>query len=325
MRKWIPFILAFLLTGCGVTQPSVHTPGPGKRAVENIQVENYFETGANTEYFEKIPSRVVVIGANETETLLDLGVADAILCADDGQNNRQYNFKEANRKIFETLPRIDRKMITAEHMLELAPDLIIAEQQFFSKNRLGSTAYWNEKGIYTMVPLNTTSPGKMNQRETIDKEMKYIEDLGVIFHKEEKAKEIVDATYGRIREIAEAVKDREKPKVMILDRMSILASYGKQKIAGDMASAIGGVVPDTPAAVSDEELMKINPDVVFFVFYGDEEAELAFLKEKRAFQHLNFVKNHRLYGIPLKFVYGPQTRTIDAINYMAERMYGNGI
>lgn len=323
MKKWIPFVLLCFLSGCGMEKSPVHKPGEGKRAVENIQVENYYEIGKNVEYFKDMPSRVVVIGANETETLLDLGVSDAILCADDGQNNRKYNFKEGNRQIFETLPKIDRKTINAEHLLELAPDLIIAEQQFFSKNRLGSTAYWNKKGVYTLVPLNTTSPGKMNQAETIEKEMKYLEDLGVIFHKEEKAKKIVAATYGRITEIREAVKDKPKPKVLILDRMSILASYGKQKIAGAMASAIGGDVPDTPAAVSDEMLMKINPDVVFFVFYRDEEAELAYLKEKKAFQHLNFIQNERLYGIPLKYVYGPQSRTIDAINYMASRMYGD--
>ena len=45
---------------------------------------------------------------------------------------------------------------------------------------------------------------------------------------------------------------------MILDRMSILASYGRKKIAGDMAASIGGVVPDTTAAVSDEMMMKLD-------------------------------------------------------------------
>ena len=103
--------------------------------------------------------------------------------------------------------------------------------------------------------------------------------------------------------------------------MSILASYGRKKIAGDMASSIGGVVPDTTAAVSDEMMMKLDPDVVFLVVYRDEEKELAWLRNRPAFRNLSFVKNNRLYGIPLKYVYGPQTRTIDAIGYMAERMY----
>ena len=51
------------------------------------------------------------------------------------------------------------------------------------------------------------------------------------------------------------------------------------------------------------------------------EKELAWLRNRPAFRNLNFIKNNRLYGIPLKYVYGPQTRTIDAIGYMAERMY----
>ena len=315
-------LLCLSVVGCGpAIHHSVGMPENGGPMIENIQVENYYETGTNKEYFSKIPERVIVIGANETETLLDLGVADSILMADDGQNNAVYGIKKENQGAFEKLTKINRRTITSEHLLELQPDMIIAEQQFFSKNYLGSTSYWNQKGIYTMVPLNTTSPGKLNQEETIAKEMKYILDLGTIFHKEQQAENIVQKTYGRIEEIRKKVENVPKPKVMILDRMSILASYGRKKIAGDMATAIGAEVPDTLAAVSDEQMMKINPDVVFMVVYREEEKELDWLRNKPAYRNLNFIKNHHLYGIPLKYVYGPQTRTIDAIGYMAERMY----
>ena len=321
--QWIiASILVLSLTGCSMDHTSVVSPSETQGAlVENIKVENYFETGINQEYFTSIPKKVIVIGANETETLLDLGVEDAIMGADDGQNSEKYGLKKVNQEKFQNLPKIDRRTITSEHMLELQPDLIIAEQQFFSKRYLGSTEYWNQKGIYTMVPLNTTSPGKLNQEETIDKEMKYIRDMGNIFHKEERAETIIQTTYGRIQQIREMVANEPKPKVMILDKMSILASYGRKKIAGDMASAIGGIVPDTMAAVSDEQMMDINPDVVFMVVYRDEDSELEWIRSKPAYRNLNFIKNHRLYGIPLKYVYGPQTRTVDAIGYMAERMY----
>lgn len=320
--QWIiAGLLGLLLAGCSLEHTSVVSPSEIQGAlVENIKVENYFEVGVNPEYFTSIPKKVIVIGANETETLLDLGVENAIMGADDGQNNVKYGIKKVNWEKFQYLPKIDRQTITSEHMLELQPDLIIAEQQFFSKRYLGSTEYWNQEGIYTMVPLNTTSPGKLNQEETIDKEMKYIQDMGKIFHKEERAETIIQTTYGRIQQIREMVANEPKPKVMILDKMSILASYGRKKIAGDMASAIGGIVPDTMAAVSDEQMMKINPDVVFMVVYRDD-SELEWIRNKPAYRNLNFIKNHRLYGIPLKYVYGPQTRTVDAIGYMAERMY----
>ena len=314
--------VSMMEVGCSIEQKTdVSVPKTDSVAIENIKVENYYETGINREYFSTIPHRVVVVGANDTELLLDLGVKDSILTIADGQNNKKYGIKQVNRSAFESLHKIGRKSIFSEHLLQLHPDLIVAQQEFFSKNRLGSTEYWNRKGIYTMVPLNTTSPGKLNQEETIDKEMKYIRDMGNIFHKEERAETIIQTTYGRIRQIREMVANEPKPQVMILDRMSILASYGRKKIAGDMASAIGGIVPDTMAAVSDEQMMKINPDVVFLVVYRDEESELDWIRNKPAYRNLNFIKNHRLYGIPLKYVYGPQTRTVDAIGYMAERMY----
>lgn len=321
--QWILLgLLCLGLAGCGMDKEiSIPSGKAQDQLVENIKVENYFETGVNREYFTSIPQRVIVIGANETETLLDLGVEKTIIGADDGQNSAHYGIKECNKRKFQALPKIDRRTITSEHMLEIHPDLIIAEQQFFSKRYLGSTDYWNQKGIYTMVPLNTTSPGKLNQEETVDKEMKYIQDLGKIFHQEMQAEKIVNATYDRIQKVRETVADEPKPKVMILDKMSILASYGRKKIAGDMVTSIGGLVPDTMAAVSDEQMMKINPDVVFLVVYRDEESELDWIRNKPAYRNLNFIKNHRLYGIPLKYVYGPQTRTIDAIGFMAERMY----
>lgn len=208
-----------------------------------------------------------------------------------------------------------------EKILAVHPDLIVSEESWFSKNRLGSTDYWNRKGIHTMVTLNTTSPGKTNEPETVEKEMKYILDLGRIFKKEEQAEKIVDETWARIHEIKESTRYEKPPKVMVLDLLSTTISYGRNKIAGNIAYSLGADVPETTAAVSDEEIMKENPDVVFLVTYGDAEDRLARLKNKKAFSHLNFVQNDRIYPIPLKYAYGPVTRTIDAAGYMAERIY----
>ena len=167
-KAWLlSLLLPLCLSGCQL-QKSPPAEEYSRPFVENIKVENYYETGVNREYLSDVPQRVIVIGANETETLLDLGVEDAILAADDGQNSQWYGIKASNEKAFQRLPRIGRSTIQAEHFLEMHPDMIIAEQQFFSKTRLGSTDYWNSKGILTMVPLNTTSPGKLNQVETVE-------------------------------------------------------------------------------------------------------------------------------------------------------------
>lgn len=326
MKLWQKIIgaIAFvaMLSGCGESE-EVDTAAPANagRIVDNIRVENYFEMGSNREYFKVIPHRVLSIGANETELLLDLDAADAILIANDGQNDTVFGFREKNKAVFDTLPKIAQSSVNREYVLSLNPDMILAQQQFFSKNYLVSTSYWNERGVYTMVPFNTTSPGKVNQRETLGREMQFIRDMGVIFHKEERAERIIRDTYDRIALIRKSVKEEPAPRVMFLDKISVLASYGRAKIAGDMATAIGAEVPDTPAAVSKEALMELDPDVIFLVVYRDEESELAYLRDDPALESMKCVRNHRIYGIPLKYVYGPQTRTIDAVGYMAERIW----
>ena len=52
---------------------------------------------------------------------------------------------------------------------------------------------------------------------------------------------------------------------MILDLLSSTISYGRNKIAGDIAAKLGGIVPNTTAAVSDELIIKENPDIVLLL------------------------------------------------------------
>lgn len=49
--------------------------------VNNINVDNYYVKGPNKQVFDKAPQRVLVIGENETETLLELGAGPNILMA----------------------------------------------------------------------------------------------------------------------------------------------------------------------------------------------------------------------------------------------------
>lgn len=289
--------------------------------VQNIRVENYFRIGNNEQIFTKVPSRVFVIGASQIDTLLDLNVGDEILGAVEYEDSKEYPIKASNMDAYKKLNFVPRKQINAERILTMHPDLIIGEESWYTKTKLGGTDYWNQKGIATMVTPGTTQPMKVNKDETVADQMRYITELGVIFHKEEEAKKIVDATKQRISDIVKARTDKSRPKVMILDLLSSTVSYGANKVAGDMVNSIGGDVPRTTAPVSDEYIMRENPDIVFVVTYDSDTVLLDNLQSKPQFKDLNFVKNKRVYPIPLKYVYGPLSRTIDSIGYMANYMY----
>ena len=66
MRRGLFCLLsvALLLGGCG-TAERAEMPTTGAVTVENISVENYFETGVNRETFTSVPQRIVIIGAND--------------------------------------------------------------------------------------------------------------------------------------------------------------------------------------------------------------------------------------------------------------------
>lgn len=315
----IAFMFSLIITGCGPAQEN-DKQRMGE-AVDNIRVENYFELGPNREYFPQRPERVLVIGAAQTEALLDLGVEDTILYAVKYEDNPVFSIKESNKKAFDRLDFLPRQEMNMEKVLTIHPDLIVSEESWYSKNHLGSTDYWNSRNVHTMVTLNTTSPSKSSEPETVEKEMKYISDLGLIFRKEKQAKKITEETWRRINDVREQTSGQKKPKVMILDLLSTTISFGKNKIAGNIAYSLGANVPETTAAVSDEQIMKENPDVVFVVTYGDASERIERIRKKVVFSHLNFAKNNRIYPIPLKYAYGPVTRTIDAAGYMAERIY----
>ena len=60
MKKWMAVTgCILLLLGCAADPEQEKSGIP----ITNIQVENYFNLGENVQYFSKVPSRVLVIGA----------------------------------------------------------------------------------------------------------------------------------------------------------------------------------------------------------------------------------------------------------------------
>lgn len=130
MKKWMAVTgCILLLSGCAADPEQEKSGIP----ITNIQVENYFNLGENVQYFSKVPSRVLVIGASQTETLLDMGVEDSILWAVKYEDDKKYPIKDCNQAAFQRLNFLPRQQVTMERVLDLAPDLIISEESWFSK------------------------------------------------------------------------------------------------------------------------------------------------------------------------------------------------
>lgn len=312
-------LLCLLLSGCNERQRTVLKPNSIE--IINIDVDNYFVRGSNVQCFSEAPKRVVVVGENETETLLALGLEKNIMLAV-AQNKRQYAMKEENSKKFISLKKCPSGYLNMEYITSLHPDLIVAQQCIFIKNRLKNTDYWNKRNIKTLVPLNTNTPAKHIVKETVDKEMQFIKDLGRAFRVEDSAEEIVSDTYKTIDKINSAAVDYKKPKVMIVEFLSSMICYDKTKLVGDMVSRIGGQVEETPAVIGFENVIKENPDVLFVVCsHVDYGNCLKKITENPAMRNLKCVKKGHVYNVPLRFTYGTGCRTADGLKYLADKMY----
>lgn len=321
--KWVKlFLLLFLFLICGCKHNTISNGEEDiKVTIDNLNVDNYFVKGIKEQKFRDIPKRVVVVGENETETLLELGLEKNILMAV-AQNSRRYDMHQDNAEKFNRLPKCSSGNLNMEYILHLKPDLIVAQQCIFVKNRLNNTDYWNNRGINTLIPLNTNTPSKHIIKETVVKEMQFISNLGNVFDVNDKAQEIINNTYTTIKKINKLNRPYKKPKVMVIEFLSAIICYDETKLVGNMITSIGGHVTTSPAVISWENIIKEDPDILFVVCSHKEYGQcINNVIDNVALRNLRCIKEKRVYSIPLRFTYGTGCRTEDGIKFLAKHMY----
>ena len=326
-KKYAAAILTLLLTaalfgGCGQRQENNgRQAADGAVKVTSLNVDNYFVKGNNVQSFPEAPQRILVVGENETETLLELGAEKNILLAA-AQNNRAYAMKEENRRKFARLPKCSSAYLNMEYVTKLEPDLIVAQECVIIRSRLNNTDYWNERGVRTLIPLNTNTPSKHLRTETVELEMQFLRDLGRALRLEINAEKIIGSVYRTIDEVNGKTRNLYKPKVMVVEFLSAFICYDRTKLVGNMIEHIGGRVSETPPVIGFENIIKENPDILFVVCsHADYGACIEKIWQNKALQKLPCIQNKRVYSIPLRFTYGTQCRTEDGIKFLAERMY----
>ena len=306
--KFFCVLLVALSLLCAACSPIVkvheneHRPAMAKYADEGyapVTIENIDEKGApRSEVYDAPPERVVAVWQNSIETLLALGVGDRII-AGMGVPDARY-IRPEYRTVYEAIPYTSLENLDVETILMMQPDLIVGWSSTFSPKVLRGTAFWAGRGVHTYI---APSSARGNRNKTIAQECQDIRNLGRIFHREERAAEIVAEMQNEIAYVAEKTAHMEKrPRALGVDH---LAAEGQ--------------------SLSMEELITLAPDAIFVVVieddYGNEDAILARLYENPALQDLMCVQQRRIYPIPLYAVYSAGTRTYDGITIFAHGLY----
>lgn len=313
-----------------ILQPvSIAAPAPAAteeyrpRAVKNVVVKNYNAVGEKISYYKHMPQRVVAVGEQINETLVALGVEDRVICAV-RYGNPFYTPEPQYAAGYNKIKFENFVVMNAESIVAMRADLIISGQSLFTDKRLKSTEFWNERGVHTYLPPNANSPTSKNHRETLEQELGFILGLGTIFAKEEQANALVQEMYDTIAYYRRLAQNQPKPKVMILEGLGKnIVAYDKTKLAGDICTKLGAVVPDSPlGTISIEAILQEDPDVIFIVKSGGDPDEAAqIFRSNPALRSLKAIQNNRVYGIALNYTYNSAIKTGAGIKKFAQGLY----
>ena len=211
-----------------------------------------------------------------------------------------------------------------ETVLMMEPDLIFSWGSLFSDKNLGDQPEWISNGTNTTyISTNTRKGGS----RILENEYTDLLNIGKIFNVEDKAQAIVDEMKSEIAGVLEQTKDQDAPRVAVIEFLNEdISNYGASSLGGDMVTQLGGeLVEPEASSIGKEDLLGLDPDVIFVVYMarteGVEEEMRAKVVDDPAFAELNAVKNGRVCTIMLGDMYASTVRSIDGIRTFAAGMY----
>lgn len=287
-----------------------------------VTVNNYNSDRSRTllKFYNK-PKRVIANQQNTIETLLALQEDKAIIAAA-CTSNHTTAFLSKYKARAEKLPALSRHDFDLETALMLYPDFIVGWQSTFSNRALRSTEFWRNRGVNTYIVENSNSILPVGR---VEDEYIFINNMGKIFHKEALAQEMIQEMKAEIADAVEKSKNRDKQNVLIIETQgNNIVVYGKNKLGGDMVTKLGGSIMECGSRIGAENLIQLNPDVIFVVCIGwqeDAQACVDRIINNKAYRSIKAIKNRRVYAIPLMYMYASATRTLDGIRVFKQGLY----
>lgn len=216
------------------------------------------------------------------------------------------------------LSKITFDNLTVEEAINLQPDLIIGWLSTFNGKSLETTDFWNKRGVNTYI--NITSNG-LTKHETIEDQEKFILDMGKIFQKEAESKKLVDNIEKAIKTTISS-KGKNQRVLVLENGGRNFRNYDSDTLAGNMVERLNGQIVSQGRVLSYEEVIKINPEVIFLVYFNkDRLIQLKQIYSIPALNSVNAIKNKRVYPIRLDYIYTPGVRIVEGLKIMRKGLY----
>ena len=312
-----------LLSGCGGKTEKMEAsesllPKP-------VSIVNFTFNGSPSQLtFSKVPQRVIVTRPEILDVLIHLGVSDKVIAVSFPMNRKDsipyYKEKVPHAMIVEG--ELDKETALIQN-----PDFIIGWRMSFRDGALGDVSFWKEKNIPVYIeensgPLPTVDPFPPC---TVDSEMNFIRNMGMIFNKEEKAAQTIDEIETVLKGCREKAKGKKPVRVLTVEFMrDKIEVFGDKLLSGDIIKRLGSsnINYEVPF-ISAEELRNADPDAIFLIYHGGEtDREFAESQFKEApLSHLRAVQTGRVYPLEYKYICATNVKTGESIEAIYKGLY----
>lgn len=252
-----------------------------------------------------VPKRIISLAPSITEMIYFLGLGERLV----GVTRFSYFPKEATKK-----PKIGAYTdVNIEKVVTLNPDLVIATAD---GNKREDVEMLEEAGI----PVYVVNPRKVHQ--VLDT----IERLGKICGVNDRAKRLVNCLRERVAKVMKAVRNREKPLILLVINVKPLISVNQSTIHHDIIQLAGGrnMTGDqsfTYPKLSMEEVIKKGPDVIIISSMEREGEFERARKEWFQWSTLPAVQSGRVYLIDSDLIDRSAPRIVSGLEEMVRLIH----
>ena len=154
----------------------------------------------------------------------------------------------------------------------------------------------------------------------LDDIYKSIYQIGEIFNKNEKAREVVDNLKQRVADIEARTATAENARVFLQISKEPLFTIGEESFLNDLINRAGGIsvtgnVPTAYPKLSKETALALNPEVIILSDSEDNKEPNEVFKNSPALQ------NNKIFRINADLISRPGPRIVDALEQIARDLH----
>lgn len=253
--------------------------------------------------------RIIALGPDVTEIIYALGADDKIVAVD---RSSKYPADTANK-----LNVGYRRSLSAEGVLALYPDLIIASEDIGPPEVVNVLNQSAVPVVY--IPAENSREGLIKKISIIAEQLK-LEPQGAALTNS------VIKEFDMAMAYVQQVSEGQHKKVVFFHGLAKLSGAGNDTAADAFIRHAGGVNPlaiyKGYKTVSEEWLMEAEPDVVLMLSDGAGGPKSEDVFSLKALQTTPAAKNKALIVLDGPYMLGFGPRTAGAVRQLADALYG---